>query len=141
MRVEPHHYFAIASSAPEVAEKLGALARERIGGLFVFIGADAGTGWLPEEVARDRNGFVLTGDDVRKAGRWSHTRDPFLLESSLPGVFACGDVRLSPVKRVAAAVGEGSMAIAFVHQYLAREGIAAGQMNNTVSGMKPLDRA
>ena len=64
---------------------------------------------------------VLTGDEVLKSGRWSHTRDPFLLESSLPGVFACGDVRLSPVKRVAAAVGEGSMAIAFVHQYLARE--------------------
>ena len=57
-------------------------------------------------------------DDVVKAGRWSHNRDPFLLESSVPGVFACGDVRLSPVKRVASAVGEGSMAIAFVHKYL-----------------------
>jgi thioredoxin reductase (NADPH) len=53
-----------------------------------------------------------------KAGRWSHKRDPYLLESSAPGVFACGDVRLSPVKRVASAVGEGSMAIAFVHKYL-----------------------
>ena len=67
----------------------------------------------------------MTGDEVLKSGRWSQTRDPFLLESSLPGVFACGDVRLSPVKRVAAAVGEGSMAIAFVHQYLAREGQSA----------------
>jgi len=65
---------------------------------------------------------VATGDDVLKSGRWSHSRDPFLLESSVPGVFACGDVRLSPIKRVAAAVGEGSMAIAFVHQYLARDG-------------------
>jgi thioredoxin reductase (NADPH) len=63
-------------------------------------------------------GYVLTGDDVVKAGSWSHSRDPYLLESSLPGVFACGDVRLSPVKRVASAVGEGSMAIAFVHKYL-----------------------
>jgi thioredoxin reductase (NADPH) len=67
----------------------------------------------------------VTGDEVLKSGRWSHNRDPFLLESSVPGVFACGDVRLSPIKRVAAAVGEGSMAIAFVHQYLAREGIKA----------------
>ena len=53
-----------------------------------------------------------------KAGRWSHNRDPYLLESSAPGIFACGDVRLSPVKRVASAAGEGSMAIAFVHKYL-----------------------
>jgi len=59
----------------------------------------------------------LTGDEVVRAGRWSQGRDPYLLESSLPGVFACGDVRLGPVKRVAAAVGEGSMAIALVHQY------------------------
>jgi thioredoxin reductase (NADPH) len=75
-------------------------------------------------VARDSHGYVLTGDEVHKAGRWSQTRDPFLLESSVPGVFACGDVHLSPIKRVAAAVGEGSMAIACVHQYLLREGLA-----------------
>ena len=68
--------------------------------------------------ARDARGYVLTGDDVVKFGRWSQERDPLLLETSVPGVFACGDVRLSPVKRVASAVGEGSMAIAFVHQYL-----------------------
>jgi thioredoxin reductase (NADPH) len=88
------------------------------GGLFIFIGADAETGWLPPEIALDRNGFVLTGPDVRAAGRWELDRDPYLLETSVPGTFACGDVRLGPVKRVAAAVGEGSMAIAFVHQYL-----------------------
>ena len=75
------------------------------------------------DVARDKNGYVLTGDEVTKAGRWSHTRDPFLLECSVPGVFACGDVRLGPIKRVAAAVGEGSMAIAFVHQYMVRDGL------------------
>jgi thioredoxin reductase (NADPH) len=86
--------------------------------LFVFIGADAETEWLPTEIARDVRGYVLTGDDVVKAGHWSHSRDPYLLESSVPGVFACGDVRLSPVKRVASAVGEGSMAIAFAHKYL-----------------------
>jgi len=96
----------------------GETRRHNSGGLFVFIGADAETDWLPADIARDAKGYVLTGDDVVKARRWSHDRDPYLLESSVPGVFACGDVRLSPVKRVAAAVGEGSMAIAFVHKYL-----------------------
>ena len=98
-----------------------AVRRQDCGGLFVFIGADADTGWLPAEIARDARGYVLTGDDVVKAGRWSHSRDPYLLETSVPGVFACGDVRLSPVKRVASAVGEGSMAIAFVHKYLQQD--------------------
>jgi thioredoxin reductase (NADPH) len=88
------------------------------GGLYIFIGADAQTEWLPPEIATDERGFVLTGSDISAAGRWDQDRDPYLLETSMPGVFACGDVRLGPVKRVAAAVGEGSMAIAFVHQYL-----------------------
>ena len=95
------------------------MRRYDCGGVFIFIGADAETEWLPADIARDARGYVLTGDDLRKARRWSHGRDPYLLETSVPGVFACGDVRLSPVKRVASAVGEGSMAIAFVHQYLA----------------------
>jgi thioredoxin reductase (NADPH) len=88
------------------------------GGLFILIGADAETGWLPPEIALDPKGYVLTGPDVTRAGRWELERDPYLLETSAPGVFACGDVRFSMVKRVAAAVGEGSMAIAFVHQFL-----------------------
>ena len=88
------------------------------GGLYIFIGADAQTGWLPPEIALDARGYVLTGSDVRAAGSWQHDRDPYLLETSVPGIFACGDVRFGSVKRVAAAVGEGSMAIAFVHQYL-----------------------
>jgi thioredoxin reductase (NADPH) len=96
----------------------GETTRLRSGGLFIFIGADAETAWLPSEIALDGNGFVLTGPDVRAVGRWDLKRDPYLLETSVPGIFACGDVRLGPVKRVAAAVGEGSMAIAFVHQYL-----------------------
>jgi thioredoxin reductase (NADPH) len=87
-------------------------------GLFIFIGADAETEWLPAEIALDRRGYVLTGPDVKAAGAWQLERDPYLLETSVPGIFACGDVRSGPVKRVAAAVGEGSMAIAFVHQYL-----------------------
>jgi thioredoxin reductase (NADPH) len=100
----------------------GETTRLTSGGLFIFIGADAETAWLPPEIALDRHGYVLTGADVRAAGRWELERDPYLLETSLPGVFACGDVRLSPVKRVAAAVGEGSMAIAFVHQFLKEPG-------------------
>jgi thioredoxin reductase (NADPH) len=102
----------------------GTVSRHESGGLFIFIGADAETGWLPADIARDRRGYVLTGDEVVKAKRWSSDRDPYLLETSVPGVFACGDVRLSLVKRVASAVGEGSMAIAFVHRYLANEGQA-----------------
>jgi thioredoxin reductase (NADPH) len=91
------------------------------GGLFIFIGADAETSWLPAEITRDARGYVLTGHNVEKSGRWSLDRDPYLLETSVPGIFACGDVRLSPVKRVAAAVGEGSMAIALVHQFLRQD--------------------
>jgi thioredoxin reductase (NADPH) len=96
----------------------GEIRRLASGGLYIFIGADAETAWLPTEIALDRRGYVLTGSDVREAGRWELERDPYLLETSVPGIFACGDVRFAPVKRVAAAVGEGSMAIAFVHQYL-----------------------
>jgi len=96
----------------------GAVTRLPSAGLFIFIGADAETTWLPDDIALDRKGFVRTGPDMRTSGRWPLERDPYLLETSVPGIFACGDVRLGPVKRVAAAVGEGSMAIAFVHQYL-----------------------
>jgi thioredoxin reductase (NADPH) len=106
-------------SAIDISERAsGTITRHDCGGLFIFIGADAETGWLPPEIAVDRRGYVLTGPDVRTSGRWTHDRDPFLLETSVPGIFACGDVRFAPVKRVASAVGEGSMAIAFVHQYL-----------------------
>jgi thioredoxin reductase (NADPH) len=98
--------------------------RFKAGSLFVFIGADAQTDWLPDEIALDRRGFVLTGTEMREQAAWPLERDPYLLETSVPGIFACGDVRSGPVKRVAAAVGEGSMAIAFVHQYL-REAEAA----------------
>jgi thioredoxin reductase (NADPH) len=101
----------------------GETTRLESGGLYIFIGADAQTGWLPPEVALDHHGYVLTGSDMRAADHWTHDRDPYLLETSVPGIFACGDVRFGPVKRVAAAVGEGSMAIAFVHQYLRDAGL------------------
>jgi thioredoxin reductase (NADPH) len=96
----------------------GETMRVGSGALFIFIGADAQTEWLPPEIALDSRGFVLTGPEMRAARPWDLERDPYLLETSVPGIFACGDVRSGPVKRVAAAVGEGSMAIAFVHQYL-----------------------
>ena len=96
----------------------GAVTRQESGGLFVFIGADAETRWLPPEIALDARGYVLTGPDLGASGGWPLGRDPYLLETSVPGIFAAGDVRSGPVKRVAAAVGEGSMAIAFVHQFL-----------------------
>ena len=90
--------------------------------MFVFIGARPQTDWLPTAVARDGRGFVLAGselliEDVRP--RWRLDRAPYLLETSLPGVFVAGDVRSQSMKRVASAVGEGSMAVSFVHQYLA----------------------
>ncbi len=102
----------------------GTTERVESGGLYMFIGADAQTAWLPEDIALNARGFVLTGPEMHAAGHWTLERDPFLLETSVPGVFACGDVRSGPVKRVAAAVGEGSMAIAFVHQYLAEAATA-----------------
>ena len=114
-------YGDVHLTAVDILDRASKVVRRRdSGGLFVFIGADAETEWLPAEIARDARGYVLTGDDVVKAGRWSESRDPYLLETSIPGIFACGDVRLSPVKRVASAVGEGSMAIALVQQYLQR---------------------
>jgi thioredoxin reductase (NADPH) len=97
----------------------GETARRDLTVLFVMIGADAVTGWLPPDVACDEHGFTLTGADASAAGAWPLERRPFALETSVPGIFAIGDVRSGSVKRVAAGVGEGGMAIAFVHQYLA----------------------
>jgi thioredoxin reductase (NADPH) len=91
--------------------------------LFVFIGAVPRTEWLPAAVLRDEKGFILAGPDLRIGGKmpetWHEQREPFLLESSVPGVFVAGDVRHGSVKRVASAVGEGSIAVQFAHQYLA----------------------
>jgi thioredoxin reductase (NADPH) len=90
--------------------------------LFVFIGAAPGTEWLGKEVRRDDNGFVLTGPDLVVDGQlpagWPLERQPYFLETSVPGVFAAGDVRGQSVKRVASAVGEGAMAVTLVHRYL-----------------------
>lgn len=94
-----------------------------VAALFVFIGQQPRTDWLPPEIERDDAGFVATGPAVVHEGKrppgWGLEREPFLLESSVPGVFAAGDVRARSVKRIASAVGEGAMAIQFVHQYRA----------------------
>src|SRR4029453_8682656 len=99
------------------SSETGETTRLHTRGVFPFLGAAAETGWLPPEIGLDSNGCVLTGTDVADAGGWALDRDPYLLETSVPGIFAAGDVRRGPVKRVAAAVGEGSMAIAFARQY------------------------
>jgi thioredoxin reductase (NADPH) len=91
--------------------------------LFIFIGAEPKTGWLGGVVERDDKGFILSGQDLKRNGKlpsgWPLARDPGLLETSMPGIFAAGDVRRGSVKRVASGVGEGSIAIQFIHGYLA----------------------
>ena len=103
-------------------------SRHPAGSLFVFIGAVPGTEWLPDSILRDDKGFILAGPDLQTAemkasGKfskmWKQDRDPYLLETSVPGVFVAGDVRHGSVKRAASAVGEGSIAVQFAHQYLA----------------------
>jgi thioredoxin reductase (NADPH) len=136
---------------PNVSVRTGATVQEALGGerlealrvrdsasgdeeilpayaLFVFVGATARTDWLDGVVERDRNGYLLTGPDVIRDGKrprgWTERRDPFLLEASAPGIFVAGDIRHRSVKRIASAVGEGSMAVQFVHGHLASRALA-----------------
>src|SRR6516164_40255 len=98
------------------------IERVPAGSMFIFIGAEPQTEWLGDLVERDERGFILTGRDLMRNGKhpkgWNLDRDPFHLETNIPGVFAVGDVRHSSVKRVASGVGEGSVAVQFIHQYL-----------------------
>ncbi len=121
--VEVHggeHLEAISISC----RRTGSVDRVPASALFVFIGAEPKTDWLDGFVKRDERGFILTGADLKRDGKrpasWTVDRDPGLLETSVPGVFAVGDVRHGSVKRVASGVGEGSIAIQFVHQYLSK---------------------
>jgi thioredoxin reductase (NADPH) len=110
------HLRSIRITCPGGEEEL------QLAAAFVFIGQQPRTDWLEGTVVRDPGGFVLTGtqliEDGKRPAGWGLDRDPFLLESSLPGVFVAGDVRHRSVKRIASAVGEGAMAVQFVHQYL-----------------------
>jgi thioredoxin reductase (NADPH) len=105
------HLAALRVRGPEGEDELDADA------CFVFIGAAPRTDWLRDVVARDERGFILAGLDAKTAG-WQLPRDPYLLETTVPGVFVAGDVRARSIKRVASAVGEGSMSVSLVHQYL-----------------------
>ncbi|MGC2386640.1 MAG: hypothetical protein WA460_06140, partial [Nitrososphaeraceae archaeon] len=92
-------------------------------GLFIYIGAEPHTEWLDKIIQRDAHGFILTGQDLiqnelQRPQDWSIDRQPFLLETNVPGIFTAGDVRHGSIKRIAAAVGEGSTAIQLIHQYL-----------------------
>jgi thioredoxin reductase (NADPH) len=134
-----HYLIAQIAAIPAIAVRTGAVAtaahgEERLRGLrirdasgeadedadacFVFIGAAPRTDWLDGVVARDARGFILAGADAKAAG-WPLPRDPYVLETSVPGVFVAGDVRSRSIKRVASAVGEGSMAVSLIHEYLA----------------------
>jgi thioredoxin reductase (NADPH) len=101
-----------------VNTKTGELRTIKTQALFSFIGAVPRTDWLPPEIEKDAKEFILTGPTLAQSPRWSARRQPFLLETSHPGVFAAGDVRAGSVKRVASAVGEGAMAVMLVHEYL-----------------------
>jgi thioredoxin reductase (NADPH) len=105
--------------------------------LCVMIGANAATEWLPNELQRDEKGFVRTGRDISDLSNWRARCPPFHLETSLPGVFCAGDVRHGSIKRVSSAVGEGGMAIAFIHQYLSLQS-EGGQVRVSQEG-DPMD--
>jgi thioredoxin reductase (NADPH) len=113
-----HHLESVSIAC----DQTGDVSRVPTNSLFVFIGAEPRTDWLDGTVERNERGFILTGPDLLKSGKrpkgWMLERDPSLLETNIPGVFAVGDVRFGSVKRVASGVGEGSVAIQFVHQYL-----------------------
>jgi len=104
--------------ALRIRDGAGAETLEEVDACFVFVGAAPRTDWLDGVVARDERGFILAGTDAREHG-WPLQRDPYVLESSVPGVFVAGDVRARSIKRVASAVGEGSMAVSLIHEYLA----------------------
>src|ERR1700737_4505989 len=101
-----------------VNNKTGEVRTLKTPAVFSFIGAVPRTDWLPAEIDKDAKGFIRTGPGLGQSPHWTARRQPFLLETSRPGVFAAGDVRSGSVKRVASAVGEGSMAVQFVHAFL-----------------------
>ncbi len=132
IRVAPHSEVVEVFGEDRLTEiaiacgQSGSVDRVPASSLFIFIGAEPRTDWLDGAVERDKRGFLITGRDLirdsKKPRGWQLDREPYLLETSVPGVFAVGDVRSGSVKRVATSVGEGAMAVQFVHQYLASLG-------------------
>ena len=108
-------YLKVADRANGTIEEVPAAA------LFIMIGGQPHTHWLPDEIARDSQGYLITGRDILASPdvRWKHDREPLLLETSMPGVFAAGDVREGSIKRVASAVGDGATVVRVVHEHLA----------------------
>ncbi|MEO3745746.1 FAD-dependent oxidoreductase [Plantactinospora sp. B5E13] len=131
IEVHPHSEVVGGSGTEHLEElvicdnRVGRQRTVKASWLFVFIGAEPRTDWLADAVARDARGYILTGAELANGSRrpsgWSLSRDPYPLESSLPGVFAAGDVRAESIKRVASAVGEGAMVVSLAHQYLAAQ--------------------
>ena len=123
-------YLVLKDSVSGLTESVPAAA------LFILIGARPHTGWLPEDIVRDTRGYILTGQDLLQNGRppqgWPLERDPLLLETSMPGVFAAGDVRYGSVKRVASGVGEGSIAIQLVHEYLIKDELSFDNLGSAL---------
>ena len=121
-RVTEVHGADRLESVSIVCDETGDMSRVPANSMFVFIGAEPRTTWLEGIIERNERGFILTGPDLLRSGKrpkgWPLERDPSLLETNIPGIFAVGDVRYGSVKRVASGVGEGSVAIQFVHQYL-----------------------
>ena len=101
-----------------VNDKTGEVRTLETPGLFSFVGAVPRTDWLPPEIEKDDKAFIRTGAALSESPHWTVRRQPFLLETSCPGVFAAGDSRAGSIKRVASAVGEGAMAVQFVHECL-----------------------
>jgi thioredoxin reductase (NADPH) len=103
---------SLADRARDVVEEVPAAA------LFIMIGGEPHTQWLPDEIERDAQGYLVTGRELQPPAGWGHHRDPLLLETSMPGVFAAGDARQGSIKRVASAVGEGATVVRLLHEHL-----------------------
>jgi thioredoxin reductase (NADPH) len=110
----PLEWIKLADRATDTVEQVSAAA------LFIMIGGEPHTQWLPDEIARDEHGYLLTDRDLleQRPGHWEHDREPLTLETSMPGVFAAGDVRQGSIKRVASAVGEGATVVRLLHEHL-----------------------